>query len=162
MDTRKWTVRVLVGMAVLFVLIQIIRPARTNPAIDSTYEIGARASVDPAVIAILNRSCNDCHSNRTIWPWYSGVAPVSWLVASDVNGGRRHVNFSEWFAYPPDKRMKLLEEICKEVKQGDMPPIQYTPMHRGSRLTSADATALCDWTASARVDIDGGAPGGAR
>ena len=162
MDARRWAIRVLGGTVVLFGLIQIIRPARTNPPIYPTHEIAASASVDPAVIAILNRSCYDCHSNRTIWPWYSGVAPVSWLVTSDVNGARRHMNFSEWLTYPPDKQVKLLGNICKRVKEADMPPIQYIPMHRGSRLRSADVTTICNWTDSARAGIGGGAPRVAR
>lgn len=75
----------------------------------------------PEVHAILERSCYDCHSNQTRWPWYSRMAPVSWLVASDVHEGREHLNFSAWRSDSTDKRHELREEIRKNVEEGEMP-----------------------------------------
>jgi hypothetical protein len=156
---RLWLKRsISVGFVVL-ILIQIIRRARTNPPIDSKHEIAASLPVEPTLTSILDRSCNDCHSNRTVWPWYSRVAPVSWLVASDVQNGRRNLNFSEWGTYPPEKSAKLLDEICKEVKDGEMPPTTYTPMHSTAKLTNADQDDVCRWTATARQSL---AVGGAK
>jgi Haem-binding domain len=148
-----WMKRLFPALVGLLILIQLVRPSTVNPPIDSKQEIAAHLKVEPAVQSIFDRSCNDCHSNQTVWPWYSHVAPVSWLVASDVNDGRRHVNFSEWGTYPIEKSGKLLEEICKEVRAGDMPPLQYMPMHRGSKLTKADQQEVCRWTGTARQSL---------
>lgn len=148
-----WLKRLVPAALGVLILIQLIRPATVNPSIDSKKEIAAFMTVEPAVQSIFDRSCNDCHSNRTVWPWYSYVAPVSWLVTSDVNDGRRHMNFSEWGNYPTGKSDKLLDGICKKVQEGDMPPFQYTPMHRAARLTKADQQLLCRWTTTARRSL---------
>ena len=74
-----WVKRLVVALVVLIVIAQVIRPSRINSPVDPSREIGATLSLRPPVAAILERSCNDCHSNRTVWLWYSGVAPVSWL-----------------------------------------------------------------------------------
>lgn len=130
----------------IFILIQFIRPLRSNPPVDPAREITAVQTVTPAVSSILQRSCYDCHSNRTAWPWYSNVAPASWLVANDVNGARRHMNFSEWGSYKPERKKDLVDKICEEVKSSDMPESQYTLIHRNARLSAADVEVLCSWT----------------
>src|ERR1700722_20010540 len=108
---KLWVKRSVLGILAFLVVAQLIRPATVNPPIDPLLEITSHLTVDPTVQSTFDRSCNDCHSNRTIWPWYSHVAPMSWLVASDVKDGRRHVNFSEWGSYPAEKRAKLLDQI---------------------------------------------------
>jgi hypothetical protein len=95
---------------------------------------------------VLERSCMDCHSNRTDWPWYSNVAPASWFVTDHVNHGRRHLNFSEWDAYDRRRADGLLKEICRTARSGFMPLDSYTLVHRGARLTPADVKTLCEWT----------------
>src|SRR6266481_7932101 len=89
----KWLV---ICLAVLFVAIQFVRPARTNPAVDESQTIFARTQMTPQAAAILDRSCRDCHSNKTVWPWYTQIAPVSWWLSGHVNDGRRNLNLSEW------------------------------------------------------------------
>jgi hypothetical protein len=149
----KWIQRLFVAGIVLFGAIQVVRPARTNPPIDPTREITARLSVDPAVSSIFDRSCNDCHSDRTVWPWYSNVAPVSWFVINHVNGGRRHMNFSNWAAIPPQRVARRLDDICKQVRSGGMPLKTYTPMHPLSKLTPADEDTICRWTDATRQNL---------
>jgi cytochrome c551/c552 len=143
----------LVVLACLFVVAQFSRPARTNPAIDQSLALQAHVQVSPQVASIIDRSCADCHSNKTRWPWYSNVAPVSWLVIDHVNHGRSHLNFSEWGRYNRREAEGMLNEICKEVKSGAMPLSSYTPMHPGSKLSTEDVKTLCDWTnaESARI-----------
>jgi hypothetical protein len=108
----------------------------------------ARLRVPSGAAAVLNRSCRDCHSNGTVWPWYSNVAPVSWLVIDHVRTGRRHFNYSDWAGYEPEKARKILHDICEEVKDGSMPIGSYTLMHRDARLNDADVKTLCGWTQS--------------
>jgi hypothetical protein len=87
----------------------------------------------------MHRACFDCHSNETVWPWYSNIAPVSWLVQRDVNGGRRHLNFSEWEI--PQQHAK---DVAEQVREGEMPPWFYLPMHPSARLTSTEKQALVE------------------
>src|ERR1051325_10620112 len=91
--------RILKFAALLLILIvvgiQFVRPARTNPAVDESQTIFARTQMTPEVAAILDRSCRDCHSNKTVWPWYTNVAPVSWWLSNHVNEGRHNLNYSE-------------------------------------------------------------------
>lgn len=138
---------------VAFVVVQFIRPAKTNPAIDQSLALESHLQVEPQVAAIFDRSCADCHSNKTRWPWYSNVAPVSWFVIDHVNEGRGNLNFSEWGTYDAEQQRDLLRDICGEVKRGTMPLSSYTPLHPGSKLSGEDVTAICEWTSqgSARL-----------
>jgi hypothetical protein len=139
----KWTVIVL---AVIFACLQLIRPARTNPPVDESRTISAQAHLTPEAAAILNRSCNDCHSNQTRWPWYTNVAPVSWFVINHVNDGRREMNFSDWAQYDRNERENYLQKICREVKSGGMPIHSYLWLHGDAKLSGEDVKILCDWT----------------
>jgi hypothetical protein len=141
----RWVV--IVGVCCL-ILAQFFGPAKTNPAGDSTQSIDSRLQVTPQVAAIFDRSCNDCHSNKTRWPWYSNVAPVSWFVIDHVNEGRQNLNFSEWGRYTQRDVEGMLKQICKEVQAGAMPLSSYTPLHPGSTLSPEDVKILCDWAAA--------------
>lgn len=138
---------VIVGMVVLF-LAQFVRPEKTNPPIEPAQRLEAHAQVPPKVQKVLARSCNDCHSHQTVWPWYSNVAPASWLVVDDVNHGRKHLNFSAWGSYDTDQRAALLKEICEEVAEAKMPLPIYLVMHQGAKVSSDDARSICDWARS--------------
>jgi lysozyme family protein len=146
----RWLV---ILLAVGFIIIQFFRMAKTNPAIDPTQTIESRLQVSPQVAAILDRSCNDCHSNKTRWPWYSNVAPVSWFVIGHVNDARSVMNFSRWGNYDKDKQSRRLRDICEQVSDGDMPLSSYTPLHPGSKLSANDVKTLCDWANAERARI---------
>jgi len=146
----RWLVIVL---ACLFIAAQFSTPARTNPAMDQSFALQSHVQVTPQVASILDRSCRDCHSNNTRWPWYSHVAPVSWFVIDHVNHGRNHLNFSEWGRYNQREAEGMLSEICREVKSGSMPLSSYTPLHPGSKLSADDVKILCDWTNAERARI---------
>jgi len=102
------------------------------------------------VKAVFERSCKDCHSNETAWPWYSYVAPVSWVVARDVHQARKKMNFSEWGSYPPQRKEDRLEEICEQVTNGEMPDRKYAIFHRSARITPQERDAVCQWTDDSR------------
>jgi len=146
----KWTAIILV---IIFVGLQFIRSAKTNPPIDQSQTIEAHTQMTPQVAAILDRSCNDCHSNKTRWPWYSNVAPASWLVIGHVNDARKDLNFSEWSRRDRDRQSKKLQQMCDEVTDGAMPLGSYTPLHPGSKLSADDVKTLCDWANSERQRI---------
>ena len=143
---RVWLKRaVLIGLAALAVA-QFIQPSKDNPPIDPARSIDAAPFHQPEVAAIFERACNDCHSHKTVWPWYGKVAPISWYLSYDVKKGRSELNFSEWSAYTPQQSQKLLREICEEVSEGKMPGKAYTLAHPSSALTDADIQTLCAWT----------------
>ena len=146
----KWFALVVV---VVLIGLQFVRPARTNPPVDPSQTIHARLQVTPQVAAILDRSCQDCHSNTTRWPWYSNVAPVSWFVIDHVNHGRSHLNFSEWGRLDNRQAVKKLEEMCEEVEDGAMPLPSYTYIHWSAKLSPEDVKTLCEWTAAERARI---------
>ncbi len=128
-----------------FVGVQFVRPERVNPPAPAGQSLEEHARVTPEVAGVLKRSCMDCHSNRTDWPWYSNVAPASWFVTDHVNHGRRHLNFSKWGEYNQRRTEDLLKEICQTAKSGFMPLNSYTLVHRGAQLSPADVKTLCDW-----------------
>ncbi len=146
----KWIAVVLI---VIFLGIQFIRPARTNPPVDESQTIFARTQMTPQVAAILERSCRDCHSNKTVWPWYTNVAPISWWLSNHVNEGRQNLNLSEWGKLPPDRHDRKLRQICDEVSDGMMPLSSYVPMHPQAKLSAEDKKILCDWTEAERARL---------
>ena len=125
---------ILVGAVLLFLAVQAVPYGRrhTNPPVRVEPRWDSAATRAPAV-----RACFDCHSNETIWPWYSHVAPASWLTQRDVNKGRRKLNFSEW-----DQPQKEARESGNTVRKGKMPPWLYKAAHPDARLTPAEAQAL--------------------
>jgi hypothetical protein len=143
----KW---LLIALVAVFVGLQFVRPARTNPAFDQAETIYARLQVTPEVSAILDRSCQDCHSNSTRWPWYSNVVPASWFLVDHVNEGREHLNFSEWGKLDKRRADKRLEEMCEQVSEREMPMDSYTWIHRSAKLSDEDRKILCSWTEAER------------
>ena len=135
----KWIFGALVAA---FALLQFTNPARTNPPVKKDFPI---TNAPPQVAAMLRASCYDCHSQETRWPWYSRVAPVSWLVASDVNDGRKHLNLSDWPVDDPKRAAKKLENMSEEIGYGDMPLKKYTLIHADARLTDGQRKELTDW-----------------
>jgi hypothetical protein len=102
--------------------------------------------INPQVGAILDRSCQDCHSSHTTWPWYSRIAPVSWVVAKHVREGREVLDFSEWAKHPPSADERMV--ICDAVSDGEMPLPEYTMIHRKAKLSKRDVGLICGWAAA--------------
>ena len=145
--------RILLIVVIVFVAIQLYRPATTNPPEDPSHNLKAVAQVPADVDHVLAQSCNDCHSYKTVWPWYTQIAPSRWLVVSDVNDGRRHMNFSEWTTLPVERQQRRLSEICEQVRSGDMPLKQYTWIHTETKLSDSQREAICAWTKAEQLRI---------
>ena len=137
---RKICKSILGLLAVGLVVIQFIPVVRSNPT------ILAEIKAPEEVLTIFRRACYDCHSNETIWPWYSYVAPVSWLVESDVKVGRGNVNFSEWNEYSQKLQNLKRYKIGKEVDEGEMPLWYYLPLHSEAKLSQADIDLIISWS----------------
>jgi hypothetical protein len=130
----------ILGLLVIVLIgIQFIPVDRTNPPVSQ--DIAAPDNISN----ILRTSCYDCHSNETNWQWYSYVAPVSFLVAGDVEDGRKQLNFSEWDKYDTNEREEILEEIIEEVEKGGMPLPMYTFTHPKAKLDPVRIKTLKDW-----------------
>ncbi len=131
---RKIIIWVVIAIVVLGLLIQLVPlPGRGhNPAV-----IAEPKWDSPQTAALVKRACYDCHSNQTVWPWYSYVAPVSWLIYNDVMEGRDRLNFSEW-----NRPQRGAGGMIRAIQSGKMPPFQYTPLHPSAQLTSVEKQQL--------------------
>ena len=135
----KW---IFCALLVGFTLLQFTNPVRTNPLVVQDL---LTTNAPPHITAMLHAACYDCHSNETKWPWYSRIAPMSWLVARDVVEGREQLNLSEWPAGNPARATKRLGSMSEIIGYGDMPPKKYTAIHADARLTDADRKELTGW-----------------
>ena len=133
------------AMVVVFALLQLANPARTNPPLPPGGDIAATNPPPPEITALLHAACYDCHSYETKWPWYSHIAPASWLVVGDVNDGRERLNLSDWPHALPERAAKRLDRISEEVGYKEMPPGKYTLMHPPARLTENQRQQLIQW-----------------
>lgn len=139
MSFRRLLPRLAMMAVALLVAAQFVPVPRSNPPVET--EVPA----SPAVREVLQRACYDCHSNETVWPWYSRVAPASWLLAWDVNEGRDHLNFSTWNRLSAADRQHAFEEIGEEIESGAMPLPIYLPLHPDARLSDQDKAVLDAW-----------------
>jgi hypothetical protein len=133
--------RFLLAVGALLLLVQLVPATRDNPP--ATGELVA----DPAVLQVLRRACYDCHSNATVWPWYAYVQPAAWLVARDVEVGRRELNFSHWATLTQAKHQSLADSCVDEIESGSMPPRQYLLTHGEAVVTAAELVLLRQWAA---------------
>lgn len=140
-----------------FIAIQFYRPDFTNPPVIAEQTLEANNQIPGAVENILVRSCNDCHTNKTEYPWYSQIAPSSWFLANHISDGRRHLNFSEWRTYEISRKRRKLEEVCEQVKEREMPLPSYLWIHWGAKLSDEEVKILCDWTESERSRLESAA-----
>ena len=132
-----------VVFGVVFTSLQIVQPATKAASTASVDPSRLEKVADVEVASILDRSCKDCHSNQTEWPWYSHIAPVSWIISNHVTRGRAKLNFSDWAA--GTQTANQLEEICDAVSDGSMPISGYTLLHRNAKLARHDIDVICDW-----------------
>lgn len=144
----KWT---LIGLGVVVVGAQAIRPDRTNPPYVASESITAHVDVPADVLSMIESSCLDCHSHRTEWPWYSNIAPMSWLVAYHADHGRDYVDFDAWGSYSPYEQQDAFEEIAEVVSSGEMPLSVYLPLHPEAKLTDTQRARFAAW---ARLERD--------
>ncbi len=119
--------------------IQFVPIARTNPPVESDVAVPAELKT------VLQRACYNCHSNETTWPWYSRVAPVSFLIANDVKEGRRQINFSAWNQYGGNRKARKLKEIVEQVEQNKMPQWYYVLVHPEAKLSPGDRELIVRW-----------------
>jgi hypothetical protein len=145
--------RLALALGLVFVGIQAFPPERRNAPLVGGAGLEAAVRVPPAVSSLLRRSCYDCHSQEVRWPWWSRVAPASWLIASDVAAARHAMDFSRW---DPSRGREKLDGVCELARTGEMPPGRYTVVHRGTRLSKTEAELVCSWAVGAGSPRGGG------
>jgi hypothetical protein len=136
----------MVALVLAFVAAQFYRPEFANPPVVESETLAAATAVPPDVQRLIERSCKDCHSNETLYPWYSRVTPFNWFLAGHIDVGRHELNFSEWDTYSREKKIHKLDEICEMVEEGAMPLPSYLWIHRDAALGKSDVDLLCGWT----------------
>ena len=144
-------------LAILFVaaliVAQFFQPDRSNPAIVEVETLEASTILPADVKAVLHRSCSDCHSNNTVYPWYSNISPFSWFLAGHISDGRKEMNFSVWNTYTQKKKGKKLEEVCEKVEAKEMPLPSYLWIHRYAALSESEIKLLCDWATQEKAKL---------
>jgi hypothetical protein len=138
--------RILFGLGVILIAIQFVRPEK-NLSDDRTYDISTKYPVPNDVKMILEVACNDCHSNKTVYPWYSNIQPVAWMLDEHVVDGKKHLNFSTFTKMPIAVQNHKLEEVAEEVEKKEMPLESYTyfGLHKGANLTAEQRTLIINW-----------------
>lgn len=137
------------ALVFLFAAIQFVPAGFENPPTDPAKRLRAPDNV----AAILDASCRDCHSNETVYPWYSRIQPSASFLAGHIRDGRRELNFSVWSDYEPRRQRKKLAEICEQVSSAEMPLPSYLWIHRSAALSAGQVKTLCDWSAEERARI---------
>jgi hypothetical protein len=127
-----------------------VHPFGAVKAHSSSTPLLAGAPVDPSVVRIMERSCQNCHSERTDWPWYSYIAPMSWLIENDVRNGRSHMNLSRWDEYNLEKQQEILTELGAMIRSRQMPLPRYIRLHPSAKLSDAEIDQIYQWTRGER------------
>lgn len=139
--------KITIGVIVFLIVLQFV-PMTKNQGSVSANDLISTTEVPDEVGKILKTACYDCHSNNTVYPWYASIQPVGFWLNGHVNGGKQHLNFSEWATYDAKKKAHKLEEICEEIEEAHMPLKSYTWLHEGTRLNDAQVKLVCDWAKS--------------
>lgn len=145
--SKRWPRIAATSLVVVCIGIQFIRPEHPRGELSSDGSMTEFVAVPGHVDSLLRRSCYDCHSDETRWPWYARVAPASWLLVRDVRHGRSNLDFSRWSVdtiREPTSKQRL-QWMCRDVRSGIMPPRMYTVMHPRARLTEPEIDTLCAW-----------------
>lgn len=138
--------KILIGLLILLVVIQFFRPEK-NDSGEETYAVSTKYQVPREVNDILQVSCNDCHSNKTVYPWYSKIQPVAWYLDNHVDDGKRHLNFSTFTKMPIAVQNHKFEEMVEMVEKKEMPLADYTylGLHPEANLSDDQRKMIMEW-----------------
>jgi hypothetical protein len=154
-NTLKRIIRafLLGGASVVVLASVLVHPSGPVKAVKSAQPLLAGTDIDPVVFQVFERSCQNCHSEKTEWPWYSHIAPMSWLLESDVAQARSHMNLSHWDEYTAEKKQEILARVAAVVRSGYMPPARYTLIHANAKLSSVEREQIYQWARAERLRL---------
>lgn len=140
-------------LLLVFIVIQFFRPAKNIAEGISANDITTKYPIPQDVQTILKTSCYDCHSNNTAYPWYNNIQPVAWWLADHIKDAKAELNFSEFASYRIGRQYRKLEEINKEVEEGEMPLESYTYLHGNAKLNQQQKLSIANWAIALRDSI---------
>jgi hypothetical protein len=143
-----------IGLALVFVVAQFFRSPRNTGVAEGPDSLVAREKVPAEVRAILRRSCYDCHSDNTVYPWYASVQPVAWWLHSHVSEGRAELNLSQFSAYDTKRAVRKLQAVADEVHERHMPRKSYLLLHRDAKPSDADVALVTNWAEELAEEIE--------
>jgi hypothetical protein len=146
--------QIFLTLFVIFLIIQFIRPTRNTGIADTPNDISHATVVSADVKTILETSCYDCHSDHTVYPWYTNIQPVGWWMQGHVDDGKRGLNFSQFNTYPISKKMRRYKQIASEVNDDGMPLDSYLWIHGYAKLSDAQKKVVSDWAMENRKQME--------
>ena len=152
---KKIIKRVLLGLLVIVVLIQFIRPEKNQGSADTDKDITHFVHVPDTIRSLLKKSCYDCHSNHTNYPWYADISPGSLWLASHIRNGKDKLNFSDFAQYTTRRKKNKLTSIVEQIEEREMPLKSYLFLHRNARLSPGQIQLIIDWADSAKTQLEG-------
>jgi hypothetical protein len=151
---KAWII--IIGAVIFFfIVIQFFPPAKNDNLVNPQNDIVFKLEIPTAVKKKIVDACYDCHSNKTAYPFYNNIAPVSWMMARDIRKGKERLNFSDWANYDRKKQIKLLTKICDEITAGEMPVKGYVFMHSKAIINEKELEEICQWTEQASEQVMG-------
>jgi hypothetical protein len=149
--------KIVVALAAVFVILQFVRPEK-NIGTSSAHTIAQRFTVPSGVETILRRSCYDCHSNNTVYPWYAEIQPAGWFLAKHIRAGKRGLNFDEYSTYRLMKQYRRLQDISDQIENDEMPLPSYLIIHKDARLGASEKNELVKWCAAMQDSMKANLP----
>ena len=150
---KKILIIIIASALFIFIVIQFFPPKKNDNLVNPQNDIVFKLEIPQPVKKKIVDACYDCHSNKTAYPFYNRIAPVSWLLAKDVRDGKEHLNFSEWAAYNRKEQIKLLTKICDEITAREMPLKSYVFMHSKAIINKNELDEICQWTEQASEQV---------
>ena len=145
--------KIIILLIVTIVAIQFFRPVKNQSNVAQVNSLATAYSTPLEVKIILEKACNDCHTNNTTYPWYNNIQPIAWWLARHVSEGKKHLNFDELLTYQPKKQDHKMEEVIEMVKEKEMPLPSYTWTHTAAKLSNEERVALTNWASVVRNEI---------
>ena len=137
--------KILLVLLAIFIAMQFIRPPRNKSTQLLSTDFTKLYKVPDSVQSVLQKACYDCHSNNTVYPWYTNIQPVGWILARHIKNGKADLNFSDFGSYTSRRQVSKLKGIVNEVKDDEMPIAAYKLMHKNAKLSKAEKKLLMDW-----------------
>jgi hypothetical protein len=150
---KKFLKKLFLVLLVVFVIIQFFRPQKNVSTGPYANDITTKYKVPDDVMAILKTSCYDCHSNNTAYPWYNNIQPVAWWLHNHIDEGKNELNFNEFASYRIGRQYRKLDEVNKQIKEGDMPLESYTLIHGNAKLSDQQKATVANWVNTIRDSI---------
>jgi hypothetical protein len=144
--------KILIGLLIVLIIAQFIQPPHNEGSPFTANDITHTVQVPDSVMTLLKVACYDCHSNSTIYPWYSRITPVNWWLYDHIKEGKRELNFSE-FTGSYRRKMRKLEETAEQTEKHEMPISSYLWLHKEARLNDAQRKLIADWANNARRQL---------